>query len=115
LIINKLDPENVHVWGNKGWTLNKLSRYQEAIECSDKALEIDSNDTDVLDGKGYTLVNLGKYEEAIEYFDKTLKIDPNYVDAIEHKKIAEEYNRSFKFYTKIIKKIKYIIITYIII
>lgn len=74
--------------------MDKLSRYQEALECYDRALRIDSNFKYVVDSKGYTLFNLGHYEEAIEYFNKALSIDPKYVDALEHKKIAEEKLRN---------------------
>src|SRR5690348_194625 len=53
--------------------------YDEAIECYDKALEIDPKDADALNNKGLALNKLGKYKEAIEYYDKASEIDPKYV------------------------------------
>ena len=41
---------------------------------SDKALEIDPNNTDALDIKGTALFLLDKYDEAVQYFDK----EPNH-------------------------------------
>jgi Flp pilus assembly protein TadD len=42
-----------------GWSLNNLSRYQEALQDFDKVLQIDPNDTEALGSKGYALDNLG--------------------------------------------------------
>lgn len=36
----EIDPKNVGAWNNKGLALNNLGKYNEAIECLDKALEI---------------------------------------------------------------------------
>ncbi len=61
----------------KGLVLGSLGRYDQAIECFDKALEIDANDSRIWNGKGYIFGNLGRYQEAIECFDKALEIDTN--------------------------------------
>jgi tetratricopeptide (TPR) repeat protein len=50
--------------------------FKQAIECYDKALEIDPKNADAWNNKGGALGSLGKHEEAIEYYDKALKIDP---------------------------------------
>jgi tetratricopeptide (TPR) repeat protein len=42
----------------KGYALNNLGKYEEAIQYFDKALQIDPNDTDALRGKGYALDKL---------------------------------------------------------
>ncbi|MFZ0893644.1 MAG: tetratricopeptide repeat protein [Candidatus Nitrosopolaris sp.] len=39
----ELDPNNDWAWFGKGLILNGLKRYEEALECSNKALELDPN------------------------------------------------------------------------
>ena len=46
---------------NKGITLDKLEKYNEAIECYDKALEIEPNYAGALNNKGAVLDKLEKY------------------------------------------------------
>jgi len=64
------------VWHNKGVDLAKLGKYEEAIACYDKALEIDPKDESAWYNKGVDLAKLGKYEEAIACYDKALEINP---------------------------------------
>ena len=49
--------------GNKGLALDKLGRYEEAIEEYDRILAIDPNDINALGNKGLDLDSLGRYEE----------------------------------------------------
>ena len=43
-----------------------LGRYEEAIECFDRALEINPNFAEAWNNKGNVLDELGRYEEAVE-------------------------------------------------
>jgi|GEM_PF-81459 len=60
--------------GNK---LYKQHRYEEAIGCYDRALEINKNAYYIWLNKGFCLYNLERYKEAIRCFDKVLKVDPD--------------------------------------
>ncbi len=51
---------------NRGNSLYKLRKYAEAIECFNKALQIDTNYQKAYFSKGCSLHELGKYTEAIE-------------------------------------------------
>ncbi|MBI3851718.1 MAG: tetratricopeptide repeat protein [Verrucomicrobia bacterium] len=75
LEIPKLEEWTVISWNNKGGALDALGRYDEAIECFDKALAIDSQNAKVWVNKGGVLEALGQHEEAIGCFDKALAID----------------------------------------
>jgi len=57
------------------------TEYSEAIECYDKALEIDSEHTDAWFMKGEALRALSQFEQAIECYDKALEIDSEHTDA----------------------------------
>ena len=56
-------------------------KYEKAIECYDKALKINPNDTEALNNKGVALYRLGRHEEAIECYDRALEINPNDAEA----------------------------------
>jgi tetratricopeptide (TPR) repeat protein len=71
-----VEGSNKDVMDNKGVALNKLGKYQEAIEWFDKALQIDSNYTYTMNNKGVALANLGKYNDAIQWFDRALSAAP---------------------------------------
>ena len=54
-----------------------LNKYEEAIECYDKAIQINPNYSNAFNIKGHALYNLNKYEETIECYDKAIQINPN--------------------------------------
>ena len=51
---------------NKGNTLNNLARYDEAIKCYDKVIEIEPNNADAWNNKGNALRDLSRYDEAYQ-------------------------------------------------
>ncbi|PFW93885.1 hypothetical protein COF81_09540 [Bacillus pseudomycoides] len=57
---------------NKGIALDKLEEFDLAIECYDKALEIDPSDYKSLLNRGIALDQLGNFEEAIEHYDQII-------------------------------------------
>lgn len=63
-------------WSNKGNALASLDRYEEALSCYDRALEMDPRLVEAWHGKGNSLANLGRYEEALSCFDRALEIFP---------------------------------------
>src|SRR5206468_3221696 len=53
-------------------------RYEEALKCYDRALEIDPTFVNLYYGKGIIFVTLGRYDEALKCYDRALEIDPEY-------------------------------------
>ena len=72
-----MDSKTAEEWFNEGYDLYNQGRYEEAIECYNKALEIDPDYGDAWNNKGIVLDDLGRYEEAIECYNKALEIDPD--------------------------------------
>jgi uncharacterized membrane protein YccF (DUF307 family)/Tfp pilus assembly protein PilF len=68
-------PSGTSAWFEEGESLRNQHRYEEAIDCFDKALEIDQRHGRVWNCKGHALSSLHRYEEAIDCFDKALEID----------------------------------------
>jgi tetratricopeptide (TPR) repeat protein len=59
----------------KGIALEFLKRYDEALECSNKALELDSKNLDNINIKSWALNGLKRYDEALECSNKALELD----------------------------------------
>lgn len=75
VLVPEVGEKTFAFWNNKGGSLDSLGRYNEAIHCFDKALEIDPRHTVAWNNKGVSLKSLGRYEEAIHCYDKALEID----------------------------------------
>jgi tetratricopeptide (TPR) repeat protein len=60
----------------KGWSLNELGNYSQAIIYLDKALEIDPKHIDALVFKSQALSNIRIILERNIIFDKAFELDP---------------------------------------
>ncbi|NEQ99737.1 MAG: CHAT domain-containing protein [Cyanothece sp. SIO2G6] len=74
-------PQKAHGWYVKGYALNGLTRYEEAIESYDQALHYEPNYASAWTGRGSVLHNLGHYEEAALHHEQALQDDPNIFSA----------------------------------
>jgi tetratricopeptide (TPR) repeat protein len=61
-------------WHRKGIELDKLRRYEEALQAIDKALKLKPNDFDAWHRKAGALEKLGRYEEALQAYDKAIPL-----------------------------------------
>ena len=77
-------------WVNKGFSFNSLGKYQEAIACYDRAIEIDPRLVGAWNGKGVAFAKLGRYQEEIACYDKAIGIDPREAGAWNNKGVALE-------------------------
>ena len=78
----ELKPDSTVFWNYKGRALANLGRFDEAINCFERSIAINSSDPEALNLKA-TAMSLGqkKYSEAIILFDLILESHPSYVDA----------------------------------
>jgi tetratricopeptide (TPR) repeat protein len=70
---------------SKGIALEELGKYEEALECFEKALSLDPKHAIAWNNKGASLGILGKHEEALECFEKALSLDPKFAKAWNNK------------------------------
>lgn len=70
-----LNSQPLNVWLRKGNVLNDLNRYEEAIRCFDKFLELDPNHAGGWNKKGVALTGLGRHKEALQCFERSLELD----------------------------------------
>ncbi|MEG4104732.1 tetratricopeptide repeat protein [Microcoleus sp. S13_C5] len=94
-------------WVEKGHCLNSLERYDEALECLDKAIESDSNYARAWANRGYVLGNLKRYDEALVFLDKAIELDANYKWAWSNRgyvlKNLERYEEALESYDRAIE------------
>ncbi len=75
-------------WFNRGVALEKMSRSEQAVECFDKALEENPNDSWAWFNKGVSLHRIGSLGEALFCYDQALEMSPNDPDLLSNKGIA---------------------------
>ncbi len=76
-IIKKIGPNiNFIDYYIKGFFLNKLHRNINAIECFDRSIELNPEDSNSWNGKGNSLYELEKYQDTIACYEKAIELDP---------------------------------------
>ena len=67
-------------WFNRGTTLDRLGRYEEALASYDQALAVTPDHADTWIHRGCALYSLDRYEEALASFDRVLALTPDHAD-----------------------------------
>ncbi len=79
---NELSSKEIILEGN-GHFYKK--EYDEAIECYDRAMELDANNPEAWFDKGCALGKQKRYDEAIEWYDKAMEMKPDYAFGLNNK------------------------------
>ena len=61
-------------WSNKGTSLDRLGRPEEALACCDHALTLDPHDARVWYDKGTVLCNNSQHREALTCFEEAVTL-----------------------------------------
>jgi len=64
-------------WHNKGVSLRRLGRDEEALRAYRRAVEIEPDDALAWNNKGVSLRRLGRHEEALRAFERAYELDPS--------------------------------------
>ena len=66
-----------------------MGKYEDAIDCYNKVIEINSKYATAFQNKGISLTKLGRYNEAIECYSRAIELNPLDYDAIFNKGLFE--------------------------
>ncbi|NLM28844.1 MAG: tetratricopeptide repeat protein [Methanomicrobiales archaeon] len=80
--------ESAGVWYHKGQTCCTTGKFDRAIVCYNRALEISPDDPVVWKRKGFVLLKIGRYNEAVACYDRALELDPEDATAWQRKGYA---------------------------
>jgi tetratricopeptide (TPR) repeat protein len=72
----KLIPVKVYIWDNKGYILLNQRKYDEALKCFDRAIQLEPLYGVAWSDKGTALYYQKKYKDAVTSFNKALSINP---------------------------------------
>ncbi|KAF5414220.1 MAG: Photosystem I assembly protein Ycf3 [Candidatus Methanogaster sp.] len=88
--------ETAEEWNEKGIDFRDSGEYEKAIECSDKAIELDPNYGDAYNTRGIVYDDLKQYERAIEDYNKAIELDPNGAYAYNNRGVTYNNLKKYK-------------------
>jgi tetratricopeptide (TPR) repeat protein len=69
-------PKNMNSYVVLGWSLLRLGRHQEALECARKAMAISRYDNRIIAIAGEAFYSLGQYLEALKHLEEYVVVSP---------------------------------------
>jgi len=69
-------PKNMNSYVVLGWSLLRLSRYQEALQYARQAMAVSRYDNRIIAIAGEALYNLGQYLEALKHLEEYVAVSP---------------------------------------
>ena len=106
-VLVKAYGDDRYFYVSKGSALFKLEKYDDAIKCYDKIIEIKPDDIDAYYNKGSALAELRHRKKAIMCFDNVLELNSDDIDAYIHKGIIlaklKRYDEAIQCFDKTIE------------
>ena len=75
--LQKLTPGNKYALNNKGYTLNLINKFGEAVSFFDRAIELDRDFAYSYNNRGLSKIKLGRLEEVLQDINRSFELDPN--------------------------------------
>jgi len=79
--IVELAPQNPKSHQNLGVFYQSIGKFNEALQCYQRAASCDANYAPAYNGAGIVLMTVGQLDTAQQYFAKALQLDPQFADA----------------------------------
>jgi predicted O-linked N-acetylglucosamine transferase (SPINDLY family) len=102
----ELDPSYPHTYNNKGITLQRLNRLNEAIDSFNQAININQFFAEAYNNRGNALAKLNRLNDAIEDYGEAINIKNNYIDAYNNRAItfleSKKFNEALEDFEKVI-------------
>ena len=70
-----MNPHFEVAWNNKGNALARLGKFEDALRCYDRALELDPGYRGAWVNMGFVLTKMGRFDEAASCADEALRLD----------------------------------------
>jgi tetratricopeptide (TPR) repeat protein len=107
ILVQLVTAETAFEWTKKGISFAMNGEYQKAIECYDKAIELDPNLAEAYNNRGVAYRALRLYESAIEDCNKAIELDPNLAEAYNNRGLAycalNQYEKAIEDFNKAIE------------
>jgi len=88
-----LSPE--HELHNLGNDFYKLSKFEEAVECYDMALELSPDLLETYFNRGLAFTRMTSYDRALADLDKVMELNPNLAEAWYTRGLIREYRQEY--------------------
>ena len=69
-------PYSWDAWVRRGMILNNMYRYDEAIDCYERAVSLNPNESEIYINLGITFDNANRVDEALEALRKRCRLSP---------------------------------------
>ncbi len=79
-----------HAWHERSNALRNLSSYDEALESSNKSIELNCNLWYIYYDRGILFNDMSQFQNAVDAFDKALSLNPSDSDRVEIVKLRDE-------------------------
>ena len=86
----QIDSNNANIWFNKGMVLEKVKRYNEALEAYGKATALDPSLDRAWYRQGHVLMLTERYEESMPSLEEARKLNPSYSEALDDIELVQE-------------------------
>jgi PGF-CTERM protein len=99
--------ETAEEWIERGISFGLSGEHEKAIECFNKAIELNSNLAEAYYNRGISYYNLKQYERVIEDYNKAIELNPDYAEAYHNRGLAYkdlgQYERAIEDFNKTIE------------